>query len=248
MIVFRYHYLALALPTVIFVIRVLRAVAQANGILPNPYIQGVDHVRNTALVPNLDGHIDEDKREKIAVLHLGARTNHPYGTLDPNFRQVSGWAEKMYVELYGRNGPRGFLGATSWVNRNERDSVDTMVVSYWRNISDIHDYAHGPLHREAWAWWDRNIKELKAVGIYHEIYEASPQHWESVYINLQPHGLGATAYLRKGGKLETGVVDEKWVRPLVEARRGKLARSSGRLGIAPIKHDADRPAPEEYEL
>lgn len=246
MLTFRYHYIALALPVVIFTARLLRAVAQAKGILPNPYLQGTDRIRNTALVPNLDGHIDENKREKIAVLHLGARSNHPYGVFSSGFQGVGKWSEKMYKQLEGPDGPPGFLGATAWVNRNANDAVDFMNVSYWRNLSDIHDYAHSPLHREAWRWWEQNVKDLDAVGIYHEIYEAEPEHWESVYLNYQPHGLGATTYLRKGDKLVSGVVDEKWVRPLVDARKGKLAKSSGRLGIPPIKHDADRPFAEVY--
>ena len=53
---------------------------------------------------------------------------------------------------------------------------------------------------------------------------------ENVYLNFQPTGLGATTYLRRGDKFEGGTVDDQWVSPLVQANRGKLRTSSGRLG------------------
>ena len=69
-----------------------------------------------------------------------------------------------------------------------------------------------------------------------------------MYTNFQPTGLGAATYLRRGdkGEMEGGVVEDCWVSPLVDARRGKLARSSGRLGIEKIAGDATRPNGEAY--
>lgn len=49
--------------------------------------------------------------------------------------------------------------------------------------------------------------------------------------------MGATTHLVRNGKIEGGKVDEKWVSPLVDARRGPLARSSGRMGRPITVHD-----------
>lgn len=49
-------------------------------------------------------------------------------------------------------------------------------------------------------------------------------------MNCEPTGLGATSYLKKGDKLVNGVVAEKWISPLVNARKGKLRTMMGRMG------------------
>ena len=42
------------------------------------------------------------------------------------------------------------------------------------------------------------------------------------------------------------MIDDEWIIPLVDARKGKLAKSSARLGRDPIKYDADRPNAAAY--
>lgn len=61
-----------------------------------------------------------------------------------------------------------------------------MFLSYWRSIEDLHAFAHAPLHREAWTWWEKTIKAHGFIGVNHEIYEADRGHWENVYVNFQP--------------------------------------------------------------
>ena len=120
--------------------------------------------------------------------------------------------------------------------------MEFTFISYWRSIEDLHAFAHGPLHRQAWTWWEKTLKQHDAIGINHEIYEADAGHWENVYINFQPTGLGATTYLRTNdGKVEGGEVSEEWISPLVDAGRGKLRSSAGRLRRPATKFDADRP-------
>lgn len=74
------------------------------------------------------------------------------------------------------------------------------------------------------------VKDLNHMGINHEIYVADRGNWETVYVNFQPTMLGATTYLKRNGKLEGGVVPDEWLSPLVDASRGKLRTSAGRLG------------------
>ena len=43
-----------------------------------------------------------------------------------------------------------------------------------------------------------------------------------------------------------GEVGDKWISPLVDATRGKLRSSAGRLGRSATKFDADRPDASVY--
>ena len=204
--------------------------------------------RNTALVPDMDGQIN-DERNKIVILLLGVKSNHPFGLFAPQFLKIGEWLEKMNVQFNGQNGesrPKGFLGQTGWERKDEKGAREFTFISYWRSIEDVHAFAHSLLHREAWQWWEKTLKQNDYLGINHEVFEADAKHWETVYANFQPTGLGATTYLRKRDKLEGGVVEDEWIMPLVDARRGKLAKSSARLGRYPTKYDEDRPDTDAY--
>lgn len=144
----------------------------------------------------------------------------------------------MLAELDANATSAGFLGTTNWTRKDERGAIELVNIMYWKDLASIHEFAHSPLHREAWAWWEATLKEHHFMGINHEIYEADGGAWETIYANFQPTGYAATShFVRDGGKLESGVVSDQWIAPLVEANRGKLARSSGRLGWEPTKHD-----------
>ena len=212
----------------------------------NPYVKDVIKGRVTALVPNEDGQITGASAQKVAVLLLGAKSNHPLGFFAPEFGEVGVHLNRMNKYFDSPESPAGFLGQTSYTRNDERGAIETTFVSYWRSIEDLHAFAHTGLHRDTWLWWEKNLKRMDAVGINHEIFLAEPGAWENVYVNFQPTMLGATTYLKKGDKLVGGNVADEWIHPLVDARRGKLAKSSGRLGWNPTQHDAIRPAAEEY--
>jgi len=40
----------------------------------------------------------------------------------------------------------------------------------------MHAFAHSPLHREAWDYWNRIIKSHEFLGVHHEVYEAEAKH------------------------------------------------------------------------
>jgi hypothetical protein len=84
----------------------------------------------------------------------------------------------------------------------------------------MHAFAHSPLHREAWDYWNRIIKSHESLGVHHEVYEAEAKHWENVYANFQPTGPGATSYLRAEGKLEGCEAADEWISPLLPANKG----------------------------
>ena len=125
------------------------------------------------------------------------------------------------------------LGASEFSSTDRDGVIETVNISYWRTLDDIHTFAYGPLHREAWQWWDKSVKGFEHIGINHEIFAADPHHWEAIYVNFQPTLLGATTYLKKGDKLVGGVVEDQYVGALVDARKGPLRTSAGRLGWEP---------------
>lgn len=65
------------------------------NIIPNRYMEDVLPGRYTAIVPNELGVIDEKKREKVTILLLGAKSNHPMGLLAPEFVKMGVWIKKM---------------------------------------------------------------------------------------------------------------------------------------------------------
>jgi heme-degrading monooxygenase HmoA len=237
----RYIAIFALIPATVLLLRFADSYLIHKGLKANPYVQDAIPFRYTALVPNQEGVIEGPANENVAVLLLGAKSNHPFGFFAPGFRETGEWFIKM-SKLLNKGEVKGFLGQTDWSRRDERGMTETNLISYWRSIDDLWAFAHGPLHREAWRWWDKEIKRLGAVGIYHEIYEAPKGHWETVYMNIQPTGLGATTSLRKGDELKEGVVSDEWISPIVDARKGKLAKSSGRFGRGTdTSFDATRP-------
>ena len=125
--------------------------------------------------------------------------------------------------------------------------MEFVFLSYWRSIDCIHAFAHGEMHRAAWQWWEKTIKQHDCVGINHEVYEAEPGHWENMYANFQPTGMGATTYLRQdGGKLDGGSVAEEWISPLIDASKGRFKASSARMGVDATRFDAHRPDGDVY--
>jgi hypothetical protein len=83
------------------------------------------------------------------------------------------------------------LGATSWLGIGERSTANQlMFATYFRTLEDVHAYAHSPLHREAWGWWNNITKSHPHLSIMHEVYQASKNHSENIYINNHLTGIG----------------------------------------------------------
>ncbi len=251
--------------------RVINALLIHFNLKKNPFLEkAILKKRFSAVVPNADGRIRGAGQEKVVILLLGAKSNHPFGFFAPEFLKTFKWMAEMNAEFDKQDGPNGckfppltldhrkkrqgltkcfpqtVLGQTGWQRKDERGAMEFVFISYWRGIDDLHAFAHGPVHRPAWLWWEKTIKQHDMIGINHEIYEADKGHWENMYVNFQPTGLGATTFLRRGDKLEGGEVSDEWISPLVDASRGRLKSSSGRLGVAPTRFDRNRPDANVY--
>lgn len=68
-----------------------------------------------------------------------------------------------------------------------------MLATYFRTLEDVHAYAHSPLHREAWEWWNRITKSHPHLSIMHEVYQAPKNQWENVFINNHLTGIGKSS-------------------------------------------------------
>lgn len=251
------HYVLL-ISTVLLLVKVINIVLQAQGITKNPYLEGAIPGRTTALLPDVDidaganpnSAITAASSRKIVCFHLGAKSNHPYGYLAPQFRKVGEYLGKMISAMDAAQVP-GFLGQTTFNRTDVRGAPEAVLISYWDSIESLWAFAHSEVHKEGWTWWEKHVKESGYVALHHEVFEADAKNWENIYVNFQPTMMGATTHLVRengeGKRIEGGVVDEKWVSGLVGAARGPLARSSGRMGRPITLHDEKKGERESYE-
>jgi Domain of unknown function (DUF4188) len=148
--------------------------------------------------------------------------------------------DRMQSELNADAAKYGMLGASTWLENGRSTQNELMIVMYFKSADDIHEYAHGPLHREAWNWWNKTMTKHKHIAIWHEIFVAPAKHWESIYVNTKPTLMGATSYPIKTPE------GTKWQSPIVDARKGPLKSSKGRMTMTDGK-DNDVYEGDPYE-
>ncbi|KAH7048272.1 hypothetical protein B0J12DRAFT_109784 [Macrophomina phaseolina] len=216
-------------------VRLIKAVFITYGLIKNPSLEGAILYKHAVQIPNADGEFsDVPASERVVCLHLGAKFHHPAGIFAADSWEMGNHLSKMICELDDNMDSNGFLGGSQWQSYDQRGALETNFIAYWRSLEDVHRFAHGETHRKAWDWFNSLAKEQSALlGINHELFSSEPGQWEAIYSNFQPTLLGATTYLKKGDKLIGGTVEDKWISPLVDARRGKLRTSAGRLGWQP---------------
>ncbi|KAH6604517.1 hypothetical protein Trco_006224 [Trichoderma cornu-damae] len=66
-----------------------------------------------------------------------------------------------------------------------------MTCCYFRSVEDIHRFAHSPVHREGWNWWNSFTDSNPHLSIMHEVYSAPKKNWENIFINYHLTGIGA---------------------------------------------------------
>ena len=88
------------------------------------------------------------------------------------------------------------LGKTNtFFEINDGSHITTLTISYWKTVEHLHAFAHSPAHREGWDWWLKGRKEYPHLGIYHETFAAPAGHWENIYENMVPIGMGMFFFL-----------------------------------------------------
>ncbi|KAJ9624523.1 hypothetical protein H2203_005258 [Taxawa tesnikishii (nom. ined.)] len=190
--------------------------AMATGLKHNVWSDSVIRGKFSAQFPDALGNYGSTPgRNEVGVLLIGARSNSPLGLLAPGFREIGNYFQEMNEALEASP------------NRNA-----SLVVMYFKNVSYVHKYAESPLHRHAVNHWNKElVKKYPHLSIYHELFQVPRGNWESIYENCPPLGLAATKHAVRGkGEGEgEGEAEVEWMSPVVDARRGILSTSKGRM-------------------
>ncbi len=116
---------------------------------------------------------------------IGMRINRPW--------KLASWVPvllampKMLRELAAR--PE--LGLLHY--RLQLGFPNIMVVQYWKNFTQLNEYASARegAHLPAWVAFNKAVGTSGDVGIWHETYLAAPGTYEAIYVNMPPYGIGA---------------------------------------------------------
>lgn len=216
------------LPVVFVVLlQTINHIALLMGWKRNSYLDRVIPGKVTALFPT-SASVAQPKDDKICLVLLSARSNHPNGIFARDFGKIGDYFMSMRQDLEVNATTNGFLGARTWLGASDRTtSSETLTIYYFKSMDDVHNFAHGPVHREGWDFWNKLVKQGKAgqYSLMHEVFEAPKGSWECVYLNCEPTNFGSTLHPIEN---ENGVV--QWVSPLIDAK-GKYRTSNGRQGI-----------------
>ena len=226
------------LPAIAYILlNIIETTAITLGWKSNPYMKGVLMKKFSAQMPDSNGSYgSKAARDDVVVFLIGTRCNHPLGAFAPGFKDLGDYFQGMQKSLEEHAEEYGFLGATSWLNSNQRSSKsELMNVCYFRSVEGLHAFAHSKHHREGWNWWNKNVKQFPHISIYHETYHVPAGHYESIYVNSHISGINSTTY--KVMDKETG--ETKWASPVVDASKGVLKTSAGRMARSHgDEHDA----------
>ncbi|KAL2826723.1 hypothetical protein BJY01DRAFT_145128 [Aspergillus pseudoustus] len=203
------------------------------GIKPNPYMDGVINHKFSAQLPFEDGSFGErPSRDKMVVLILGSKSNHPLGIFSPAYQKVGQLFADMVEDLEQNRDEYSYLTNTRWISNTDTTinaAREIMTVFYFRSMEGVHKFAHAAAHRKGWDWWNRTAKEHPDISICHEVYEAQAGHWENVYVNYRPMGLATAQFpLKTSGEKEGE--KKQWVGAIVDASKANMKNAKARLG------------------
>jgi Domain of unknown function (DUF4188) len=143
----------------------------------------------------------------------------------PGYKEMTVRARQMFSELEERASELGFYGISNYASTGTTmKNAELMTIMYFKSNDDVIRYANGPLHRDAWDWFNRVCKDYPHLGIMHELYEVPAGSWECVYKNIEPNLLAASKH-----KIVDEEGNEQWVSPIVDASKGKASNHVGRL-------------------
>ncbi|KAJ9669574.1 hypothetical protein H2201_000441 [Coniosporium apollinis] len=239
--------------------RVLDAFLMTVGVKRNPAMDGVILNKFAAAFPDAGGKFgNKPAREGVVCFLIGARCNQygsmgadgikgnpeytsplltcnivPLGLLGYGFKDLGKFFEANTKECEAHADEYGLIGMSSWISNGERATGnEIMAVMYFKDVEGLHKFAHGPQHRKGWEWWNKNLRKLPHLSIWHEVFAAPAGHWEGIYANSHATGLGATAIRVELPASEKGSAETAWFSPIVDARKGVLKTSAGRMTMS----------------
>lgn len=221
--------LALLPAVAVLLYRTLDTYAMVIGFKKNIYMKDVITQKFSAQIPDEIGEFgSQPANAPVTVFIIGTRSNHPLGMLAPGFKELGDHFQGMAKDLEKHAEEYGFLGMTTWLNASVRaTSSELQQVAYFRSYDGLHAFAHSEIHRKAWDWWNRTVAQHPHLAIYHETYDVPAGHWETIYANSHPSGLGTATF-----KITDDTGSEAYASSIVDASRGKLKSSAGRMNRA----------------
>ena len=140
-------------------------------------------------------------------------------------RKLGLYFNGMVADIQANATAHGYLGGSTYLGAEASSNNTILMVMYFRDPAAVHAYANGPMHREAWNWYYKEVGAKGSFAIWHELYHVPKGRWEAVYAGARPLGL-ASASVRVQGKDGEG---EVWRSTAVDASRGILKSSRGRM-------------------
>ncbi|KAK5165478.1 uncharacterized protein LTR77_009007 [Saxophila tyrrhenica] len=237
--------LALLPAAAIFLVKVGDVVLQTTGIMRNRYLDGVIFKKTSVVFPSEEGKFgNKPSNQDVVVFLIGTRYNHPLGLLAPYAFKIAGYFIQMVKDLEDNADEFGFLGATSWQNTSAASSNELLVVCYFKNVDGLHKFAHSKYHLPNWNWWNKTVKEMPHITIFHETYHVPAGNWESIHVNSQIAGLGSTVV--KVAEEMTG--KEVYTHPIVDASKGVLRTSAGRMARSDAREHEGKLDVDPYDV
>ena len=88
------------------------------------------------------------------------------------------------------------LGRSSDMLATDDEAGNAIItLSYWKSMQHLHEFAQSPVHRSGWEWFDRTTKTHPHLSMMHEVYALPKGHWENIYTNFTPFGMGEGSLL-----------------------------------------------------
>ncbi|KAI1503397.1 hypothetical protein F5X99DRAFT_375123 [Biscogniauxia marginata] len=225
-------------PTVItFCILTINFVAQYVGLFSNTYLKDANLGRWSVLFPNEDGSRPEKFADKpVAIFLIGIRCNHPLGRLHPTYQKLNDYMDEIYQDAEDNRAKNGYLGRTPDLIPTEYSHNNTLLsMSYWKTIEDLEAFARRPIHIKSLKFLSYQVLKSDRphdLGVLHEVLVCPAGHWEGIYSNIPPWGLGGLKWPLPKNKGLQG--------PFVERDPATLNGMWGRMGNKLKQADVDK--------
>ncbi|MDI1492628.1 MAG: hypothetical protein OHK93_004410 [Ramalina farinacea] len=204
-------YLAAA-PAVLFLIYKL-IYATPKSTQENPFEENVRHGKWSASIPNEDGTLPEKHAANgVVCFVVGSQFNHPAGIFAPGVKQLGDYFNSMWDDAEADPEHWGYLSRTpSLYSSSSAPSPDRrgnylVTLSYWKSLDHLRLFATHSIHADGRAWWEKTRSHWPHLGIFHETYVIPPGHYETIYENFVPFGMGTVGLRRGKGEKMVGVV------------------------------------------
>ncbi|MBE9004809.1 DUF4188 domain-containing protein [Fortiea sp. LEGE XX443] len=135
----------------------------------------------------MPGRFTAEIDSPFVVFLIGMRINQ--------FWSVSKWlpvvqAMAPMLKTLQEQPEKGFLGGENFFRLLP---ISTLMLSYWRSLEDLENFARNPSdpHLAAWQRFNKAVGNDGSVGIWHETYIIEPGHHKAIYGNMPAFGLAA---------------------------------------------------------